>query len=41
MDAIKQYMVFRAVGEELEQRVIHWFDYLWNNNQTKGRDKTY
>ena len=31
MDAIKQYMVFRKVGKDLENRVIKWFDYLWSN----------
>jgi cyclic nucleotide gated channel alpha 3 len=34
MDAIKQYMVFRKVGTDLENRVIKWFDYLWSNKQT-------
>ena len=34
MDAIKQYMRFRRVGKDLEQRVIKWFDYLWSNKQS-------
>ena len=34
MDAIKQYMSFRKVGRDLEQRVIKWFDYLWSNKQS-------
>ena len=34
MDAIKQYMSFRKVGKDLEQRVIKWFDYLWSNKQS-------
>ena len=34
MDAIKQYMSFRKVGKDLEQRVIKWFDYLWTNKQS-------
>jgi len=34
MDAIKQYMSFRRVGKDLEQRVIKWFDYLWSNKQS-------
>ena len=31
MDSIKQYMVFRRVTEEIERRVLQWFDYLWSN----------
>ena len=31
MDAIKQYMVFRKVGRDMEKRVINWLDYLWSN----------
>jgi hypothetical protein len=36
MDGVKQYMEFRKVTKELEQRVIKWFDYLssildWNS----------
>ena len=29
-----QYMSFRRVGKDLEQRVIKWFDYLWSNKQS-------
>ena len=38
MDAIKQYMVFRKVGGELESRVIKWFDYLWTNKQSMDEE---
>lgn len=31
---VKQYMEFRKVGKELENRVIKWFDYLWSNKQS-------
>lgn len=34
MDAVKQYMQFRKVSKELENRVIKWFDYLWSNKQS-------
>ena len=34
MDAVKQYMVFRKVSKELEERVIQWFDYMWSNKQS-------
>lgn len=34
MDAIKQYMEFRKVSKELEDRVIRWFDYMWSNKQS-------
>ena len=38
MDAIKQYMVFRKVGGELENRVINWFDYLWSNKASMDEE---
>ena len=38
MDAIKQYMVFRRVGKDLENRVIKWFDYLWSNKQAMDEE---
>ncbi len=31
-------MVFRKVGQELEQRVITWFDYLWLQKQVVNED---
>lgn len=34
LDAIKYFMTFRKVSEELDQRVIKWFAYLNKNNQT-------
>nr|CAB3232020.1 cyclic nucleotide-gated channel rod photoreceptor subunit alpha-like [Phallusia mammillata] len=34
MDAIKQYMQFRAVNKTLQKRVIKWFDYLWTNKKS-------
>lgn len=34
MDSVKQYMEFRHVSKELENRVIKWFDYLWSNKQS-------
>ena len=38
MDAVKQYMVFRKVGKDLENRVIKWFDYLWSNKQAMDEE---
>lgn len=38
LDAIKQYMDFRKVGGELQEKVINLFDYLWSNKQTKDED---
>ena len=38
MDAIKQYMVFRKVGDILENRVINWFDYLWANKASMDEE---
>uniref|UniRef100_A0A3P8X1T5 Cyclic nucleotide gated channel subunit alpha 2 n=1 Tax=Cynoglossus semilaevis TaxID=244447 RepID=A0A3P8X1T5_CYNSE len=34
VDALKHYMHFRHVSKTLEQRVIHWYDYLWTNQKT-------
>ncbi|GFQ72183.1 cyclic nucleotide-gated cation channel subunit A [Trichonephila clavata] len=34
MDNVKQYLEFRKVGQDLENRVIKWFDYLWTNKQS-------
>ncbi|XP_022695007.1 cyclic nucleotide-gated cation channel alpha-3-like isoform X2 [Varroa jacobsoni] len=39
MDSIKQYMEFRKVSKELENRVIKWFDYLWTNKQSLDEDR--
>ncbi|XP_053714093.1 cyclic nucleotide gated channel subunit alpha 1a isoform X2 [Synchiropus splendidus] len=35
IDNIKQYMQVRKVSQELELRVIKWFDYLWNNGKAQ------
>jgi len=34
VDAVKRYMEIRNVGGELQDRVIKWFDYTWNNKQS-------
>uniref|UniRef100_A0A8C4BCH1 Cyclic nucleotide-binding domain-containing protein n=1 Tax=Denticeps clupeoides TaxID=299321 RepID=A0A8C4BCH1_9TELE len=34
IDQIKQYMHFRKVTKDLENRVIKWFDYLWTEQKT-------
>ncbi|XP_054709775.1 cyclic nucleotide-gated cation channel alpha-3-like [Uloborus diversus] len=34
MDNVKQYLEFRKVGQDLENRVIKWFEYLWINKQS-------
>ncbi len=38
LDAIKQYMDFRKIGGDLQEKVIKLFDYLWSNKQTKDED---
>ncbi|KAK6173571.1 hypothetical protein SNE40_016996 [Patella caerulea] len=38
MDGVKQYMEFRKVSKELEERVIKWFDYLWTNKQSLNEE---
>ncbi|CAF1000127.1 unnamed protein product [Rotaria sordida] len=38
VDQVKQYMTFRKVGNELERRVITWFDYLWLQKQVVNED---
>lgn len=38
MDSVKQWMKFRKVDKELEERIIKWFDYLWANRQTLDED---
>ena len=38
MDAVKQWMKFRKVSAELEDRIVKWFDYLWTNRQTLDED---
>ncbi|CAF0786655.1 unnamed protein product [Adineta steineri] len=39
VDQVKQYMVFRKVGKDLERRVITWFDYLWLQKQVANEDQ--
>ena len=39
MDSVKQYMEFRKVSKELEQRVIKWFDYLWTNKKSLNEEE--
>ena len=38
VDQVKQYMVFRRVGKDLERRVITWFDYLWLQKQVTNEE---
>ena len=38
LDAIKQYMDFRKIGGDLQEKVIKLFDYLWSNKQTKDEE---
>ena len=38
MDSVKQYMKFRHVTKDLENRVIKWFDYLWSNKQSLNEE---
>lgn len=38
MDSVKQWMKFRRVNKELEDRIVKWFDYLWANRQTLDED---
>ncbi|XP_013787594.1 cyclic nucleotide-gated cation channel alpha-3-like [Limulus polyphemus] len=38
IDSVKQYMEFRKIGKELEDKVIKWFDYLWTNKQTTDEE---
>ncbi|XP_076468279.1 cyclic nucleotide-gated channel alpha-3-like [Babylonia areolata] len=39
MDGVKQYMEFRKVSKELEDKVIKWFDYLWTNKQSLNEEE--
>ena len=39
MDRVKRYMKMRHVSEELEKRVIKWFDYVWGNRQTLDEEE--
>ena len=39
MDGVKRYMELRKVSNELETRVIKWFDYIWNNKQSLDEEE--
>lgn len=39
LDDIKHYMRYRSVGKPLQNRVIKWFDYLWNNNHSLDEEE--
>lgn len=39
LDNLKQYMGYRRVGKDLQDRVIKWFDYLWTNNHSLNEEK--
>ncbi|KAJ8335842.1 hypothetical protein SKAU_G00391840 [Synaphobranchus kaupii] len=39
VDCLKQYMHVRKVSNELENRVVMLFDYLWNNNKSADERK--
>ncbi len=34
LDNIKQFMGYRNISKDLQNRVIKWFDYLWTNNHS-------
>ena len=34
LDTVKQYMNFRRVDRKLERKIIHWFDYIWDNQKS-------
>ncbi|XP_071088023.1 cyclic nucleotide-gated channel alpha-3-like [Haliotis cracherodii] len=34
VDAVKRYMEIRKVGSDIQDRVIQWFAYTWNNKQS-------
>lgn len=33
-EAIKQYMIFHGVGDDLQKRVVAWFDYMWETKKS-------
>ena len=33
-EAVKQYMVFHGVGDDLQKRVVAWFDYMWETKKS-------
>ncbi|KAK3577755.1 hypothetical protein CHS0354_017454 [Potamilus streckersoni] len=34
VDSVKRYMELRQIDEELQNRVVKWFDYTWSNKQS-------
>lgn len=34
VDSVKRFMELRGITEELQNRVVKWFDYTWNNKQS-------
>lgn len=41
VDILKHYMQFRHVSKGLEQRIIHWLDYLWTNQKTVDEQEVF
>eukprot|EP00731_Ephydatia_muelleri_P030905 Em0022g419a len=39
LDSIKQYMGYRNVGNDLQLRIIKWFDYLWVNHHSLDEEQ--
>lgn len=39
VDAVKRYMVNRQVYGPVQERVINWFDYTWNNKESVDDSK--
>ena len=33
-EAVKQYMIFHGVGDDLQKRVVVWFDYMWETKKS-------
>lgn len=33
-EAVKQYMIFHGVGNDLQKRVVAWFDYMWETKKS-------
>lgn len=41
VDILKYYMQFRHVTKGLEQRIIHWLDYIWTNQKTVDEQEVF
>lgn len=41
VDILKHYMQFRHVSKGLEQRIIHWLDYIWTNQKTVDEQEVF